>query len=802
MICQALRPYDPDCALEAATGSGVVHAAYSEAGDAAASVATTYSMGVGDSFSGTLRSEGDRDWVRVSLVAGQSYTISLSGAGTNAVSDTYLSLYDGAGTLIGYDDDGGVGLNSMMTYTAGVTGTYYIAASAYGDNKTGSYTLSLAAGASGVPVYTAQQIADQLTTGYWQNSGQSPRSYDITAGGVLTVDLSALSAAGREHAQWALEAWTTLTGIRFNTAPAGGVSADLTLDDEDSGAYASSTTSGTRIVSSFVNIDSEWLVSQGSGFNSYSMQTYMHEIGHALGLGHAGNYNGFANYGIDNDYLNDSWQATVMSYFDQNDNTYINASHAYIATPMISDVLAMRDLYGSTGTLRTGNTVYGDNSNAGGTYTRMSNMRNAGTLGDEMTWTIVDDGGYDTLDLRSSSAAQTVRLAQGGISDVYGLVGNLSIAFGTFIERVYTGTGHDQIFGNGVDNRLFAGSGNDNLAGRDGNDSLYGEAGNDTLAGDGGNDMLSGGSGNDLLTDTSGLNSLYGGWGNDTIQGGSQADLIVGGGSGTNRLYGNNGNDNITAGSGGDFISGGNGLDRITGGSGSDTIYAGAGDDIIGAGNGNDIVYGQAGNNRIWLGNGLDTFVGGAGNETVIGTGIGRNTISGNAGNDSMQAGGSGDWISGGTGNDTIYGAAGRDTIWGGGGNDLLAGGANDDDLHAVAGNNTIYGGGGNDRIWAGTGVDVMNGSLGEDTFIFTAGASGLGSLRDRITDFTPGTDHIDFQALGLSSFIGAEGFHGTAGEIRYEGGVLRVDQDGDGAADFAILLSTAPAVTSADFIL
>ncbi|MGO4851632.1 M10 family metallopeptidase C-terminal domain-containing protein [Phaeovulum sp. W22_SRMD_FR3] len=802
MICQALRPYDPDCALEAATGPGVASAAYSEASDAAASVATLYSMGVGDSFSGTLSSAGDRDWVRVSLVAGQSYTISLTGAGATPVSDTYLRLYDSAGNQIGYDDDGGVGLNSMLTYTAGVTGTYYVEAAAYADSRTGGYTLGLAAGATGVPIYTAQQIADQLTTGYWQNSGQSVRSYDIAAGDVLTVDLSGLSAAGREHAQWALEAWTTLTGIRFNTAPAGGASIDITIDDDDSGAYAASTTSGTRVVSSFVNVDSNWLVSQGSGFNSYSMQTYMHEIGHALGLGHAGNYNGFANYGIDNDYLNDSWQATVMSYFDQSDNTYVNASYAYIATPMISDLLAMRDLYGSSGTLRTGNTVYGDNSTAGGTYSRLSTMRAAGTLGDEMAWTIVDDGGYDTLDLRSSGAAQTVRLAQGGISDVYGLVGNLSIAFGTLIERVYTGAGDDRIFGNGVDNRLFAGNGNDSLAGRDGNDSLYGEAGNDTLAGDGGNDMLSGGSGNDLLTDSSGLNSLYGGTGDDTIQGGTQADLIVGGGSGTNRLYGNNGNDNITAGTGGDFIAGGNGLDRITGGRGNDTIYAGAGDDIVGAGNGNDIVYGQAGNNRVWLGNGQDSFVGGAGNETINGTGTGRNTISGNAGNDLIQAGSSGDWMSGGAGNDTIYGGAGRDTIWGGGGNDLLSGGLNNDEIHAVAGNNTIYGGGGDDQIWAGTGADVMTGSVGADSFIFATGTVGLGSLRDTITDFTSGVDHIDLQGLGVTNFIDAAGFHGTAGEMRYDGGLLSVDQDGDGAADFAILLSAAPGLTSADFIL
>jgi hypothetical protein len=36
--------------------------------------------------------------------------------------------------------------------------------------------------------------------------------------------------------------------------------------------------------------------------DSYSFQTYVHEIGHALGLGHGGPYNGSASYGLDNLY--------------------------------------------------------------------------------------------------------------------------------------------------------------------------------------------------------------------------------------------------------------------------------------------------------------------------------------------------------------------------------------------------------------------------------------------------------------------------------------------------------------------
>ncbi|MHA3916475.1 matrixin family metalloprotease [Halovulum sp. GXIMD14793] len=76
-------------------------------------------------------------------------------------------------------------------------------------------------------------------------------------------------------------------------------SADITFDDNSSGAYSTSSYSGNTIISSFVNVSTNWVATYGSKINSYSFQTYVHEIGHALGLGHQGNYNGSANYGTD-----------------------------------------------------------------------------------------------------------------------------------------------------------------------------------------------------------------------------------------------------------------------------------------------------------------------------------------------------------------------------------------------------------------------------------------------------------------------------------------------------------------------
>ena len=62
--------------------------------------------------------------------------------------------------------------------------------------------------------------------------------------------------------------------------------AKITFDDNEEGAFATFVQSGGRTLSSFVNVSTDWLEAYGTGVGSYSFQTYVHEIGHALGLGH------------------------------------------------------------------------------------------------------------------------------------------------------------------------------------------------------------------------------------------------------------------------------------------------------------------------------------------------------------------------------------------------------------------------------------------------------------------------------------------------------------------------------------
>ncbi len=115
--------------------------------DFARNSSTSGRVAVGDTATGSIGSNGDRDWFAVELVAGRTYVIDLRGSptGDGTLSDPLLrGIYDAEGNLISgtTNDDGGEGWNSRLTFTADAAGTYYVAAGAFGYYE-GTYTLSV-----------------------------------------------------------------------------------------------------------------------------------------------------------------------------------------------------------------------------------------------------------------------------------------------------------------------------------------------------------------------------------------------------------------------------------------------------------------------------------------------------------------------------------------------------------------------------------------------------------------------------------------------------------------------------------
>lgn len=224
----------------------------------------------------------------------------------------------------------------------------------------------------------------------------------------------------------------------------------------------------------------------------YGQLTLVHEIGHALGLDHPGDYNagqGEITYKNSAEYRQDTRQYTVMSYFSETNtggDFHKNGVETYGASPMMHDIAAMQRLNGANFETLTGDTTFGFNSNA------ERDWYAAHEDADPIIFCAWDAGGVDTFDFSGFHDDQQIDLRNEHFSNVGGMISNVSISAAVrngegdivnIIENARGGAGADTLTGNDVDNHLWGNAGNDTLLGGKGADNLDGGAGADDLDG-------------------------------------------------------------------------------------------------------------------------------------------------------------------------------------------------------------------------------------------------------------------------------------------------------------------------------
>ena len=764
--------------------------------DVLGSTSTTSSLAVGGGINGTINSSGDRDWYSINLVAGETYifrTGSTTAVTAQTAVDTTLTLRNASGTQLVTNDDAGEYSYSGVRFTATTTGTYYLDVGGIGA-VTGQYNLT-AFTAAPLTVFTNDQIANQLTDGYW--SGNS-RRFNVAAGGSITYNLVNLTAAGQTLAREAYALWSDVTGINFTEVTTGG---QIVHDDNQEGAFASSSFSSGIISSSSVNVGTGWLATYGTGLNTYSFQTYIHEIGHAIGLGHGGNYNGAANYGVDALYANDSWATTVMSYFDQLENSYFNGlgfTRQFVVSPLVSDAIATTVLYGNSTTTRTGNTTYGFNNSSGRTIYDA-------TVNPSVSYTIYDNGGTDTLDYSGFSQTQRIDLNAEAFSNIGGRIGNVSIARGAAIENVIGGSGTDTIIGNSLANLInltFGGSDTVNAGGGDdvillgatftASDNIDGGTGNDQVGisgnytGPGGALVLSAATltNVEVLALLPGAGNSYSITSNDgNVAAGQEMTIFAGNlGAGQNFTF------NGSAETDGFFRTfGGLGTDTIVGGTQSDGFYFGpdkwqAGDSVVG---------GLGGNDQLALDGSYTTTIGASADVEVLVLLAGATPNSFNITLDDI-------WTAAGQ-TKTVFGrnntlgviingsaeTSGNFVFFGGRASDTLTGGAGSDQIYGLEGNDTINGG-------AGSGdIAVYQGQRASYSVVTNMGNVQIVD-NDAVTDGNDGTDTvvgIEFarfadQTISITSPIILDLDGGGVETLSAANSNARYDMDGDGVGD------------------
>lgn len=506
------------------------------------------------------------DWYALSLVAGTSYEFALKGStsGGGTLADPALALCYSTGALLETSDNLNIWSSSLnppgatttpdpqIAFTAPATGTYYLMVT--GNGGTGSYTLSEKTDSQAELTQALLEVS--MSPSYRWNGAAALATPVALKYAFLSSSADgetgfvAMTATQEQVVRDVLAMYESVTkitfsevstqssaDIRFGTSNQAGLSSGITYTSVNGDGSLSQ---ADVFINNTASASSQSAISRLSP-GEYGYLTLIHEIGHALGLKHPGNYDAggggasppFLPLALDNEKF------TVMSYLDNPDNTI------HQSTPALLDIAAVQYLYGV------------NTSVAGSTHIFTFSNSSA------FVSSLLTSGSNDSIDISAQTLASTIFMTPGSFSSIgvdpdgAPARNNVAIPYGDLLLGVIDGPAADLIVGNALNNSFYGFTGADTIDGGEGSNTLFLSATSSSF-----NSAADGQFTNIQSVDASTATAAV------TIDAHRQSEALT--------QLGSAFKDNIIASSGGGSISGGGGNDTLTGGAGNDiAVYAG-----------------------------------------------------------------------------------------------------------------------------------------------------------------------------------------------------------------------------------